>query len=62
MSDRSSQSQPLVRTYLYVLAAVLGFVGAIGTCLGTELWHLAVGMPLVLLAVWVVRVAKSHGG
>ena len=55
------QPQPLVRTYMYTLAAVLGLVGGIGVWLGTELWHLALGAPLLLVAGALVRYARRDG-
>lgn len=52
---------PLVRTYMNTLAFLIGGIGGIGAWFGTELWHLAVGLPLVLLAAVLIRLA-NHGG
>ena len=53
--------KPLVRTYLYVIATVIGGVGGIGFWLGTELWHLALGAPLLLMAGGLIRLARHAG-
>lgn len=49
----------LIRTYVYVLAALIGGIGAIGVGLGTELWHIAVGTPLLMIAAVLLRVVKK---
>lgn len=51
----------LIRTYAYVLAALIGGIGAIGVGLGTEFWHIAVGTPLLVVAAALLRVAKNAG-
>lgn len=51
----------LAQTYVYVLVALIGGVGCIGMWFGTELWHLLVSAPLVLVAAMLLRVVK-HGG
>ncbi len=61
--EEQSRDKPLTltRTYLYVLAALIGGIGWVGVALGTEFWHIAVGAPLVLVAAFLLRVAKHAG-
>ncbi|WP_293602901.1 hypothetical protein [Polaromonas sp. 16-63-31] len=51
----------LIRTYAYVLAALIGGIGAIGVGLGAEFWHIAVGTPLLVVAAVLLRVANNAG-
>ncbi len=58
MSSEHGSAESLTRVLAWVLALVLGGIGGVGVWLGTELWHLAVGLPLMLLAAWLIRAAQ----
>jgi uncharacterized membrane-anchored protein len=61
--EEHSRDKPLmlIRTYAYVLAALIGGIGAIGVGLGAEFWHIAVGTPLLVVAAVLLRVANNAG-
>lgn len=61
MSEVRIRPAPLTKVYLWCLGLVLGLVGGVLVWFGTNLWHLAVGAPLVLIAGWLLREAKNGG-
>ena len=50
MTEEVPPSTRLVKVFAWVLAILIGGIGWLDVSFGAELWHLAVGIPLVLLA------------
>ena len=50
MTEEVPPSTRLVKVFAWVLAILIGGIGWLAVSFGAELWHLAVGIPLVLLA------------
>jgi len=61
MSAPKAKPAPLAKVYLWCLGLILGVVGGVAVWLGTNLWHIAVGVPLVLVAGLLFRSASSGG-
>jgi hypothetical protein len=58
MNDEVPSSTRLVKVFAWVLAILIGGIGWLAVAFGAEMWHLAIGIPLVLLAAWLVRAAQ----
>jgi hypothetical protein len=58
MNSEAPPSIRLAKVFAWVLAILIGGIGWLAVSFGAELWHLAVGIPLVLLAAWLLRAAQ----
>lgn len=45
----------LVKVFVWVLALIYGGIGVLAIRFGTELRQTFAGIPLILLAIWLVR-------
>jgi hypothetical protein len=53
-----ASSGSLIKVLIGVLVIIIGGIGWLAVSLAPELWQLAVGVPLVLLAAWLFRVLQ----
>jgi hypothetical protein len=53
-----SSGGSLIKVFIGVLVVIIGGIGWLAVSLAPELWQLAVGVPLVLLATWLFRVLQ----
>jgi hypothetical protein len=58
-NDGSSNSS-LIKVFLSVLVVLIGGIGWLAVSLAPELWQLAVGVPLVILAAWLFHVLQRN--